>query len=349
MDALRGIAVALVVFEHAIRFAHRNGFAVPGALDLLSDVLNPVRMPALAFLAGMLLGRSLAKGASRYIEGKARGVLWPFLLWSCVYAALLVGVGGTSGVRHGWGTFARIPVDPPLHMWFLRDLFLFFALAPALGRLPRPAVAAAALVLSGLAAEFTVPLDGHTPQLPRFLFLLAFFVLGDWAAAREGAREGTKEGGPSLAALDRPLPRGVALAVAALLVPVAWAYGSVRYQAAGAPLALAGIAVLALAARWAGRTRLSGPLAFLGRGSLVVYVLHWLVLALVVEAVGRLAPGLPGGAVVALGVAFGIGLPALAIPLHRRLGLGWLFVLPARAAPLAGPALPYRQEEGPRA
>ena len=324
IDALRGIAVMLVVLEHAIRFAVRNGFEVPSALDLLSDSLYPVRMPAMAFLSGLLLGVSLAKGRRRHLAGKLRNLLWPFALWSLVYAGLQVAVGGTAAGRQDWSAIADIPVDPPLHMWFLRDLFLFFVLALAIRRLRALAVAAASLCLSGVAMALEAPGVGETPQVARFLFLFAFFLIGHWAMAH-------RDRWPLV--LERPIPVAAALAIASLAVPVAAVFGNVRYEVASAPLGAAGIVALMLLARGACRTPLSGPLRALGRGSLVIYVLHWLVLAILVQAIEAAEPGAPGGLVVALGLVLGVALLALAVPLHRRLGLGWIFSFPAGDRP----------------
>jgi fucose 4-O-acetylase-like acetyltransferase len=329
MDALRGITITLVVFEHAIRFTKRTGFEVPYAVDFLSDAFNPVRMPAMAFLAGLLLQASLAKRASTYLGGKVRNILWPFLLWSAIYASMLIVVGGTSGMDHDWSALVEIPTSPPGHMWFLRDLFLFFVLALALRRAPRPPLILLSLALSGVAMSFS-EIDTNNQQAPRFFFLFAFFMLGDMAASRAALW-------PRV--LDRRLPAAAAVAVAALMLPVAWTFGNVRYEVLSAPLVVAGIVALMLLSRRLCATRLSAPLRFLGRDSIVIYLLHWLVLAAAVQGIEAVAPRTPGAVVVAAAFALGLGLSALAIPLHRALRLRWLFSLPApRGRSAAAPA-----------
>jgi fucose 4-O-acetylase-like acetyltransferase len=336
MDTLRGITIILVVFEHATRFTARTGFEMPYAVDLLSDAFNPIRMPAMTFLAGLLLQLSLAKGTRTYLAGKLRAILWPFFLWSMVYTALLVLVGGTSGLEHDWTQFLTVVQDPPGHMWFLRDLFAFFVLMLAFRRVPRPLLAGAALALSGIAMTFFTEVDNNNQQVPRFLFLFAFFALGDWAAAHRNLWP---------LVLERRLPAALAVATALASLPIAWAVGNMRYEVASIPVVLGGIVALTLLAKAASRTPLSAPLRFLGRDSIVIYLLHWLVLAATVQALERFVPGIPGGAVVAIALVTGLVLSAIAIPVHRRLGLGWLFAFPSRrismpAALHGGTALP---------
>ncbi|WP_207479804.1 acyltransferase family protein [Arenibaculum pallidiluteum] len=327
MDALRGIAITMVVLEHAIRFTRRIGFEVPVWVDIISDALSPVRMPAMAFLSGLLLQHALAKGAAVYLGGKTRNILWPFLVWSVIYTVMLVAVGGTSGLQHGWDLFLEIATKPPGHMWFLRDLFLFFVLMLVLRRAPRLPVVAVALGLSGFFMAIST-VDNNNQHIPRFLFLFAFFVLGDWAARR-------REQWPSV--LDRPVPVALAVAVMTASLPAAVAFGNMRYELVSLPFVLAGIVCLMLLARVACRTPLSGTLRFFGRDSLVVYVVHWLLLAIVVTLFDKLAPETPGGVVLATSLAVAMALSALAIAVHRPLGLRWMFAFPVSQRRLQAP------------
>lgn len=117
MDALRGVAVLLVVFTHT--------YTMPQGLDAtfscvafanIVQVFQSWRMPMLAFLAGVLLPRSVAKPTATYYRGKAERILWPFLVWM-VLLALALGTPESLGSWEYWRGGAW-------HLWFLWVLML---------------------------------------------------------------------------------------------------------------------------------------------------------------------------------------------------------------------------------
>lgn len=74
----------LVVLFHAGTGVAYFGDFYPRGIDVFNQVVEPYRMPALMFLSGMLLHRSLSKSASLYFGGKARKIAWPYVLWSLI-------------------------------------------------------------------------------------------------------------------------------------------------------------------------------------------------------------------------------------------------------------------------
>lgn len=315
MDALRGMAIILVVFDHSIRFTAQYAGSVPALPDFLSDVVTPMRMPAMVLLSGMLLSASIAKGRKAYLNGKVRNILYPYLLWAVVYVTLFILAQPITGGDHGVGEYAMIFYDPPGHLWFLYYLFFYYVLMLGLYRLPRLPIIVAALVLSVLTAGI--------PLMPRFWFLFAFFAAGDLAARRAEVWQGLLR------------HRGwMALAVLAAtgLVAGALAGEDLRYRLASVLPVAGGIMLLILAADHLCRTRASGPLRFIGRNSLTFYILHWLMIAMAAAVLRRLLAGLPEEAAswTMLGFAFaaGIGGSLLAVWTVRRFGLSWLFALP---------------------
>lgn len=315
MDALRGMAIILVIFDHAIRFTGQYAGTVPVAPGFLSDVVTPLRMPAMVFLSGMLLSASIAKGRAAYMEGKFRNILYPYLLWSAVYVTLFIAAQPVTGGDHDVSEYGRILYDPPGHLWFLYYLFFYYALMLALHRVPRLPLAAAALLLSVLSADI--------PMMPRFWFLFAFFALGDLAARRSDLWLGLLK--------RRGWVAAAALAAAGLVIGAVEGV-DLRYQLASVPSVVGGIVLLILVAEHLCRTRASAALRFIGRNSLPFYILHWLMIALAAVLLRRLLADVPeeAGSWVMLALCFAVGLAGslLAVWTVGAFRLSWLFSLP---------------------
>lgn len=165
MDGLRGLAVVAVVLLHAELTA--------GPLPWLAAVnqaLEPYRMPLLMALSGMLLARSLAKGARRHLAGKARAILWPYLVWATLDLGHVVVDGLVAGEPLPPDLVRLAIYNPASYLWFLAFLFCYHVLATPLPTWLRGA-AAPALVLLGGSLEPT--------DLQRFVTLAGWFLVGD--------------------------------------------------------------------------------------------------------------------------------------------------------------------------
>ena len=248
MDVLRGTAILLMVLYHATEVLWRYADPAPVWVVSVMSFFAPLRMPALMFLSGMLLRSSLAKGRRRYLSGKVRRIAYPFLLWTLIYLALT----GT------WEDFVGATFGAQTYLWFMQFLVIFYLLALVTRRVP-----ALPLVVGSLVAAWLLPTGS---LVERFLFLFAFFLLGDVLAGRP--------------ALWRSLvtdPRVVAVAtVLGVTVGVLSLTGAtVRYQAEYAWGTMGGIIALGYASRLLDRSPLARPLRYVGRNSLIFFVLHW--------------------------------------------------------------------------
>ena len=303
MDLLRGAAILLVIAHHLRLVQQIWDGSTPHSMVVLSEATAPFRMPVLLFASGLLLARSLQKPTGRYLAGKARGLLWPWLVWSLV---MLVIIGPAAGLDPLWWING-------MYTWFLVALFLYY-LVGLLTRWIHPGWIAlactagwAVVPVLGVTADTT----GHRPD--KFLYCAVFFFAG--AALRR-----------LLAELAVPLT----VVIPGLVARALWAARATRLDAepqepliAHLVVLLAVLAAVGIAQRLPRRAPVRA-LEWLGRSSIVPYLVHLPVIELLGRHVG-LAPG-PGA--FALYFAVTLGVCVLAILLRPVTGL--LYALPTR-------------------
>ncbi|MBB2901978.1 putative membrane protein YcfT [Kineococcus radiotolerans] len=319
MDVVRGVAVLLVVVFHAGTLLRYADLPVPAVAGTLVEAVAPFRIPLLALLSGALLPQSAGKGAGRYVSGKLRGIVWPFLLWTAVYA-LLTWPGGLDPV--GW--YLPTLLHGGSYLWYLLFLAVFYLLALPLRRVPKLPVVGLVLLLSEV-------LPDDTKYLERPAYLFALFVLGWWVAERP-------------ARLVRLVSsRWVFLAALVALVPATlWAPES-GYGPRSFPATVAGALVVAGVAARCADAALLRPLRFAGRNSIVFYVVHFPVIYVLVHVAARW-DGIPASALLAAGVVAAVAAATVLASLRSRWRpVEWLFTAPgapgpARRGPAPGPA-----------
>lgn len=313
MDLLRGSAILLVVLSHAS--AVLGGVVgAPAWVETVDLFFAPYRMPALMVLSGMLLPRAFAKPLPAYYLGKARTLLWPYVVWVVVLAA----VGGAPGPLLDPRTWYATS-----YLWFIFYLLVYFTVAPVLRRAPRWLVAVVAVGLVVVSTPLDAASDGRTKAL---LYLGAFFLLG-YLLARLPRLLGVVT-----SARWRPLLLALAL------VPGIAAVATGRFEHEALWALASGLGVLgAVALTTATVGRRTRGVETLGRNSVVVYVTHFpllLVLAAVLERAGVDALPAPAAVLVVLaGFALAVGVGVVFVRTRRFAAVGWLFEWPSRAVP----------------
>lgn len=322
MHSLRGLAIVLVVLFHADIHAYPGEMRAPLPVALFNVALEPLRMPLLVFLSGMLVPRSLGKGRRPYLAGKLRGVLYPYVVWTLLLVATtwVVQVATSSDVQ--WGLALNALANPLGHMWFLAYLMVFYVVALVTRWVPAGLVGIAALAAPLVPAVSEV---GYRP-----FAMLGFFMLGVAAA---GAWKGPLE-----AALDSRFLRlvgPVALLATVAISCWAWLAGAplnpsdVRI----APLVLPTILWMMQIFRGIQTVGDSKILVGIGRQSIVYYVAHWPVMMLVGLALSW-APDVATfvGMIVA---AFAVGLLLVQVR-NRWHAFALLFAYPPRTREAPG-------------
>lgn len=172
MDALRGLAIILIVLLHATEIARSGGVDVSGAFIRFNAFMGPFRIPLLMVLSGMLLGGSLNKGTGRYLSGKVRAIVWPYIVWSVILVLVFPFLGTDSLIRAIWA--------PGTYLWYLHTLFICYLVALAMRRVPPLASSALALAIALMLDSFAIPEPVSLMNPVRIFMMLACFFAGHW-------------------------------------------------------------------------------------------------------------------------------------------------------------------------
>src|SRR5215216_5994597 len=91
VDYLRGIAIVLVVYRHALLGIERSDVSVPAFLNDANMIFYSFRMPLFFLLSGIFISRSLVKRSFQQLVGiKFEKLLYPYLVWSILQITLQI-------------------------------------------------------------------------------------------------------------------------------------------------------------------------------------------------------------------------------------------------------------------
>lgn len=339
LDLARAVAIVLVVFYHVgagagYALLPKDSSAAGFWWSASNIMLAPIPMNLFFLVSGMLAVRAAQRPWRQVLRPRVLDMLWPYLLWSAVFAA-------TAWVRYApedpWGYLvsqaeATLMVMGPY--WFIAVLPAFF-LAVRIGRgHPRLLLAVAVLVylfawpLRALMLESQWIPDLGTEGMYRFtiyaLWYIGGFVLRDRIS--------------SLVSRIHPLVGLLTLAVFALVTATMFfgQFMAPLERALHATASLTGVfGVLGLLPRAAVQAPIAGFGAIVGSRTLEIYMIHPLVLNAVVASYpgSGLGQALRGSLTADLllipvvsAVALGVGI--LAQSLAARAGQYWLFAFP---------------------
>lgn len=325
-DLAKGLCILLVVLHHAT--TKHYAALVPAEVAIVGDawvgfshLVKPIRMPLFFLISGLFASGALHRPWGRVVR-RVAGPYYLYVVW-----LLLLGVVFSverSLPMNRTQDLAELAADlvyASTGVWFLYALAVYFALAKLLLRLRTATVLVAATALSVVALAVPPAEVNRLSVLVNFVFFLAGSRCPD--LPRLADRVDRRRLLPVLA---------VGYAVLAALLAATGAPGpwDLLLSAVGVPAAVLGAVALS------DRPAVAGPLAWLGRRTLPVYVLHVPVLALVHHVVTTLdagtGPGLwlavAGYPLLVTGLIASACLALHAVLLRAR--LGFLFELPHR-------------------
>lgn len=280
IDAARGICVLGVVLMHTTLSSYL-GYLQPGAStgfwSWFIDAMTPFRIPGLAMLSGLLLARRIRHGWSdRTVRVSVASSYWLYAVWLLAFAlyAGLVGayvwtgpLGGTGAIR--WDAYLNELVLPKTLLWYVFALAVWTALLATLRRVD-PALVLVVLVVVSICSHY-VPVADNNDQYRNLMRYAVFFAIGVYGSAWLRERVASRHLPFALGALAVYLGAG---GIMAMGDPHVGAVLSVPRDAAAAILLLLLMSVICRA-RPVGRA-----LAWIGRRTLPIYVLHGLLLEL---------------------------------------------------------------------
>lgn len=306
IDALRAVAILLVVLGHAITSAARVSEGGVGLVsvgpnlwvplsvttDPLLTILYSFHMPLFAFVSGLVLYKVVPDSLSVQVRKRATGLLLPYFAWFTVTFLLAV-AAGRADLGDFLSELLSVAVYPANHraLWYLHALFTAAIVLAGMRRIAgsrRWPILAMALVA---AASLAIPGTREIGFLGigNVVFVLPFLAAGYLAT---GAR--------SFIAARRRL--FVALGVPAFATLSVLAVYSAQTKL---PIPIVGpimsalmvwlstvIAAVAIYALYLGvRDSVLRPQAWLGRRSLGIYATHSMFQVVLVEVFGlRIAP-----------------------------------------------------------
>ena len=183
VDNLRGFFIVLMVIFHWSLFIPLNLIDNHFVYSLIGDYIklfNPYRMEILFFISGLVVYRGMKKPLNKYINGKVKYILYPFLIWSLLYYFILnVFTGWQKKEFEMWALnmiFGTTDIT-----WFLYSALIFYLIIRVV-RDYNPILVVTFCVISCVILnqiEFPVFMDVGFINIADNFYYFIFFYLAD--------------------------------------------------------------------------------------------------------------------------------------------------------------------------
>jgi fucose 4-O-acetylase-like acetyltransferase len=122
----RGIAIMLIVYRHIVLGMQYSGVEVGTVMYNLQMFFFNFRMPAFFILSGIFIVKSLGNKSELLVaRNKVYTLLYPYILWACITLFLQIYFHEFSNARRNWKDFFHIVTEPRSldQLWYLMALF----------------------------------------------------------------------------------------------------------------------------------------------------------------------------------------------------------------------------------
>lgn len=268
-DIAKGASIAMVVYWHMVDDVLK-----------LNEAMTLLRMPLFFFVAGLFIRSTFARGNEGIFARRVMNFAWLYLVWACImFVMLIVPYNIFMGNDWTWGhpSFQTMIVEPPPTLWFIYALALAVIVTMVTRKVPLwilLSVAIGGYLWSATDQNLRDP-DFYT----RMVRLYPFFLMGLISLNLLDVL------GQKLRAVAPFLLPGFCLLAYAVYFSafrdVSWLTFSIS---------VFGVVSLVCTAQWIENTPIGNGLAWIGSGSLYIYLLHrffWAYLGLPLMELGK--------------------------------------------------------------
>jgi len=338
----RGLAIMLIVYRHIVLGMQAAGVPVSQVMYNLQIVFFNFRMPAFFILSGVFIARSLKRKSRVTVAwNKVSNLLYPYLLWATITLVLQIFFRSFSNAHRHGRDFIYIFTQPRAldQLWYLFALFNVSMLYLLLSRVLKKNVwvhIAIAIALhfaafylqayslfsdffnfyiyfltGALISDYLLNAEwrSHVFKTANLIWILPLFIIGQWFwFQRVGqwywvSKEQAETSNNGAGALE-------------------FVYLLINYV---------GCYVLFKMAMLIERGKYNEWLAYIGRYSLYVYILHVQVAAIVRKLIRGAYPNVDPWLLLAICFTCGIVLPIILVKQLRPFGIERLFTLQRKA------------------
>ncbi|MFU9296205.1 acyltransferase family protein [Klebsiella pneumoniae] len=184
IDNLRGFSILAIIVLHSSQVLNGTPGYITKHIDIFNISLNPVRLALMFFVSGLFVDLGLKKGYSIYLNNKIKSILYPFVIWSLIYASLKIIFMSVSNHQQSMSNVIMMHITGGGDItWFLNSLFIFFIIIIPIRRLPIWSVFFTCITLSLLIPsipENTIFSSFDNGHINKSIYLFIFFYLGDY-------------------------------------------------------------------------------------------------------------------------------------------------------------------------
>jgi fucose 4-O-acetylase-like acetyltransferase len=177
IDIAKGVGILLVVLGHAGRGIAEAGVSDPGGfLSTMDRMIYSFHMPLFFILSGVLFGMRPPVAVDMNLAKRLWWLLFPLVVWTYVFLFFRALAGASANVNSGWDGILVWPIPPYGHFWFLWALLVLTAVFSVFSALTDLFVAK--IRFFGLAALGALILSFVTLPEPLQPYLQASFFYG---------------------------------------------------------------------------------------------------------------------------------------------------------------------------
>ena len=345
VDFARGIAIILALYRHVFEGLKNTGIYIGKyiALEHFNIMFFSFRMPLFFIVSGIFLSASFSKrGLSRYIEVKARTILYPYFLWGVLQISLQVIFSKYTNSDRTVSDYLNLFYQPRKidQFWYLMALFnvsVLYVIIKYVVKFKTWQQLALGIVLFFLASYF----HQHNIDLGFLTDIFSFYIfilLGDLINKVMRSENNIKLFQSWRVSASLLIPFLVAqgyFLVTNLNHPEVSGYRYVEYYQ---PLlffliAVVGCAFIISICFLLQRFNRPNWLRVLGKHSLYIYVAHVIAFASVRALMINIFHITNIPILFITGIIFGLLIPVLLYRISEKLNIEWVFALKERELP----------------